>query len=107
MSTVMASTVHAPDFAAAKVRQQVAWSTGNYALTTQSKAVFGQLDWEVSEQIKLTASFGVSELSADLADIDALVRRADAAMYQAKHEGRNRVVVAASDGSTERSVVGG
>ncbi|HSI03888.1 MAG TPA: diguanylate cyclase [Myxococcota bacterium] len=59
------------------------------------------------ELIKLTASFGVAELAPGLADIDALVRRADAAMYQAKHEGRNRVMIAATDGSTERDVVGG
>ncbi|MCC7268720.1 MAG: TonB-dependent receptor [Caulobacteraceae bacterium] len=30
------------------------WSTGNYALTTQSKAVFGQLDWEATDQLKFT-----------------------------------------------------
>lgn len=30
------------------------WSTGNYALTTRSKAVFGQVDWQATEQVKLT-----------------------------------------------------
>lgn len=54
--------------------------------------------------LKLSASFGVAELAPDMPDIDALVRRADAAMYQAKHEGRNRVIVAAMDGTTERAV---
>ncbi len=58
------------------------------------------------ERIRLTASFGVAELAPELTNLDALVRRADAAMYQAKHQGRNRVVVAAMDGSTERDNVG-
>jgi iron complex outermembrane receptor protein len=31
------------------------WSTGNYALTTRSKAVFGQVDWQATEQLKFTA----------------------------------------------------
>jgi iron complex outermembrane receptor protein len=30
------------------------WSTGNYALTTQSKAVFGQVDWQMTDTLKLT-----------------------------------------------------
>ena len=31
------------------------WSTGNYALTTRSKALFGQLDWQATETVKFTA----------------------------------------------------
>ncbi|MFZ3004774.1 MAG: TonB-dependent receptor [Phenylobacterium sp.] len=30
------------------------WSTGNYSLTTKSRAVFGQVDWEVTDTLKLT-----------------------------------------------------
>ena len=41
----------------------------------------------------VTASFGVAEWSAGN-DVDALVGRADAAMYRAKEAGRNRVEVA-------------
>lgn len=40
-----------------------------------------------------TVSIGVTPFSADDASVDAVTRRADAAMYRAKHEGRNRVVV--------------
>jgi iron complex outermembrane recepter protein len=31
------------------------WSTGNYDLTTESKAVFGQVDWQATETLKVTA----------------------------------------------------
>ena len=41
----------------------------------------------------VTASFGVVRL-LEGEDEDALMRRVDAALYQAKHEGRNRVVAA-------------
>ncbi len=41
----------------------------------------------------MTASFGVVRL-LEGEDEDALMRRVDAALYQAKHEGRNRVVAA-------------
>lgn len=40
----------------------------------------------------LTASFGVTQLQSS-EDEDSLIRRTDDAMYRAKHEGRNRVVV--------------
>jgi len=30
------------------------WSTGNYALTTRSKAVFGQVDWQATDTVKFT-----------------------------------------------------
>lgn len=40
--------------------------------------------------IQITASFGIAEMRAD-EDYDALYARADAALYAAKHAGRNRV----------------
>lgn len=43
-----------------------------------------------------TASIGVCSLSAGGETPEALLRRADAALYQAKREGRNRVVAAAA-----------
>jgi len=45
------------------------------------------------KEIPLTASFGVAEYSEDN-DVQALIKRADDAMYKAKHEGKNRIVVA-------------
>jgi len=41
----------------------------------------------------VTASFGVAEFERDEA-IDALIKRADNALYEAKEHGRNRVVIA-------------
>lgn len=38
-----------------------------------------------------TVSIGVTGFKPTDAGIEAVTRRADAAMYQAKHEGRNRV----------------
>ena len=43
--------------------------------------------------IKITASFGVAALSADL-DLEELIKRADEALYRAKNTGRNKVVTA-------------
>jgi iron complex outermembrane receptor protein len=31
------------------------WSTGNYSLTTESKAVFGQIDYQMTDALKFTA----------------------------------------------------
>ena len=38
----------------AAANPQGLWSTGNYELTTESKAVFGQVDWQATEQLKFT-----------------------------------------------------
>jgi len=40
----------------------------------------------------VTASFGISALSIVAKDVETLLAHADAAMYQAKHDGRNRCV---------------
>lgn len=45
--------------------------------------------------IEVTASLGVAELHGDDTDFRALLQRADAALYAAKHAGRNRVKSAA------------
>jgi diguanylate cyclase (GGDEF)-like protein len=44
------------------------------------------------EELSLTASFGVTSVSARERDIDPLLERADRALYEAKDAGRNRVV---------------
>lgn len=43
----------------------------------------------------VTASFGVAHMTSS--DVEELVRRADAALYRAKEEGRNRVVLFSSE----------
>lgn len=46
-------------------------------------------------QLRLTGSFGLVCNEGDVhMDVDELLRRADRAMYQAKHEGKNQVVLA-------------
>jgi diguanylate cyclase (GGDEF)-like protein len=48
---------------------------------------------QVGDQaLKVTASFGISALSIVGKDIETLLAQADAAMYKAKHTGRNRCV---------------
>lgn len=42
--------------------------------------------------VRITGSFGVASSRAVCADVDAVIWEADAALYRAKHEGRNRVV---------------
>jgi diguanylate cyclase (GGDEF)-like protein len=51
--------------------------------------------WE-SQTIPVTLSIGVANLNGAEKDSQALIENADAALYQAKKSGRNRVVVAAS-----------
>jgi diguanylate cyclase (GGDEF)-like protein len=44
-------------------------------------------------QFRITISVGVAEASASMSGVDALLRSADLALYQAKDEGRNRVIL--------------
>jgi diguanylate cyclase (GGDEF)-like protein len=44
--------------------------------------------------VKVTVSLGLASTEGSGYDIDALIRRADVALYAAKRQGRNRVVVA-------------
>lgn len=46
---------------------------------------------EAGESLYVTASIGVADARDGDADIHAVLKRADAALYRVKHEGRNRV----------------
>ena len=41
----------------------------------------------------VTASFGISDFNASDVNIEAVEKRADSALYQAKRAGKNRVVI--------------
>jgi diguanylate cyclase (GGDEF)-like protein len=56
--------------------------------------------------LTVTISIGVAYLTAEQTDVETLLANADAALYQAKRAGRNRVVLAGSADETE-TVVGG
>ena len=45
-------------------------------------------------EVRVTVSAGISGFPAHASDIESLIKVADAALYQSKHEGRNRVTVA-------------
>jgi two-component system cell cycle response regulator len=53
----------------------------------------------------VTTSIGIAELGLAAPDVDSLIERADAAMYQAKRQGKNRVVVHADPQVQEPSTV--
>lgn len=50
------------------------------------------LPLETGGQVKMTVSIGVSEIDETM-DPSTLIEAADAALYDAKHQGRNRVVI--------------
>jgi diguanylate cyclase (GGDEF)-like protein len=45
--------------------------------------------------VVITASFGITEIMPGEVDANVIIGRADAALYQAKQDGRNRVELAA------------
>jgi diguanylate cyclase (GGDEF)-like protein len=57
----------------------------------RTELIHGTFAIDDARQIAITASFGVSALRTE-ESLDALIRRADAALYLAKDQGRNRVV---------------
>ena len=46
-----------------------------------------------NQSMHLTISVGVAIFNKEMSDLDALLKNADTAMYQAKNKGRNRVVL--------------
>ena len=68
---------------------------GATGLAERLRALIADSSFETSAgALQMTASFGVATLRAGDASPEALVARADAAMYRAKQAGRNRVEVA-------------
>jgi diguanylate cyclase (GGDEF)-like protein len=57
-----------------------------------SKTCFDQLDIPLS--LKVTASFGVADITDPESSVNALLQRADLALYEAKRGGRDRVCAA-------------
>lgn len=62
------------------------------ALAERIRTTFEQRSSGVAAPLSVTASFGVAQLQNEDNEYD-LIRRIDAALYRAKHEGRNRVIV--------------
>ncbi len=54
--------------------------------------------FESGSDAGITASFGVAEFSPDASAPRALLEAADAAMYESKHAGRNRVALSLRPG---------
>jgi len=61
------------------VAERIRQAIGNEEIATESGP------------IKLTVSIGVDELDSMTANLEMLIKRADRALYVAKHNGRNQV----------------
>lgn len=54
-------------------------------------------------EVRITVSIGVSEITSEISSVEALVKRADMALYRAKNEGRNRVFLC--NGTTPETIL--
>lgn len=57
-----------------------------------SEAIRGIELYNDSGTIKCTASFGVTTITSDFADIDSIIKYSDELLYDAKEQGRDRIV---------------
>lgn len=57
------------------------------------QAINGKNYLTQDQRISVSASFGVAQYSKEMQNLDELIKIADAAMYQAKNQGRNRVIL--------------
>lgn len=68
---------------------------GAYNLAERVREGIAGLEIEVPDSphpLKVTASFGAAELPSTAEDLRTLIAAADAALYEAKHSGKNRTV---------------
>ncbi|XPV70123.1 MAG: GGDEF domain-containing protein [Halarcobacter sp.] len=63
-----------------------------------------QVEANNKEIVKFTVSIGVTMLRADDSNLEAILHRADLALYEAKKEGRNKVVLSKEDFEEENQV---
>ncbi len=63
-------------------------SEGSFALAERLRNAIASAAWSLRQ---ITASFGVTTLSEDTPDLDALVNQADRALYYSKYHGKDRV----------------
>jgi diguanylate cyclase (GGDEF)-like protein len=83
--------------------------------TEQAQQVAERIRYQVEEAsvivagmpVRATVSIGIASTEAVGHDLDALIRRADSAVYAAKRSGRNRVEVAHVDETAARVAAGG
>jgi len=59
------------------------------------EAIAAKVFFNEKGDFQKTVSFGVTRVSPEDNDLEALVARADRALYEAKHTGKNKVVIAA------------
>lgn len=62
------------------------------AVAEQALQAIRDIRFSAPAELRLTASIGVSELRFDAADMQALINQADASLYVAKREGRDRAM---------------
>lgn len=78
---------------------------GAWQLAERLRNAVAQSDFAAQPGTRCTLSLGIAMITAARADYRDWIEAADAAMYQAKREGRNRSVVAGGDDGGEAAVL--
>ena len=74
-----------------------------YAEDIEEQVIDDSVEGEV---IRVTASMGISSVRLGVEDLQTLIEAADAAMYESKRSGRNRVTTWSADVAQENSIDG-